>query len=89
MKKPTYEELAQRLKILEKKIAAKTDGTSSTKSEYDFQTFTEQSPNMIFINQGGRVVYVNKRCVEAMGYSRDEFYAPEFDLHVPDCSGVG
>jgi PAS domain S-box-containing protein len=80
MKKPTYEELAQRLKILEKKIAAKTDGTSSTKSEYDFQTFTEQSPNMIFINQGGRVVYVNNRCVEAMGYSRDEFYAPEFDF---------
>ena len=80
MKKPTYEELAQRLKILEKKIAAKTDGTSSTKSQYDFQTFTEQSPNMIFINQGGRVVYVNKRCVEAMGYSRDEFYAPEFDF---------
>jgi PAS domain S-box-containing protein len=80
MKKPTYEELAQRIKILEKKIAAKTDGTSSTKSQYDFQTFTEQSPNMIFINQGGRVVYVNKRCVEAMGYSRDEFYAPEFDF---------
>ena len=35
---------------------------------------------MIFINQGGRVVYVNKRCAETMGYSRDEFYAPEFDF---------
>ena len=49
-------------------------------SKYDLQTFTEQSPNMIFINQGGRLVYVNRRCVEAMGYSRDEFYAPDFDF---------
>ena len=80
MKKPTYDELAKRIKTLEKKIAAKTDGSVSTKSDCDFQTFTEQSPNMIFINQEGRVVYANKRCFETMGYSRDEFYAPEFDF---------
>jgi PAS domain S-box-containing protein len=35
---------------------------------------------MIFINQGGRVAYVNKRCIEVMGYSREEFYAPDFDF---------
>jgi PAS domain S-box-containing protein len=80
MKKPTYDELAKRIKTLEQKIAAETDGSLSTKPDCDFQTFTEQSPNMIFINQGGRVVYVNKRCAETMGYSRDEFYAPEFDF---------
>ena len=34
----------------------------------------------IFINQRGRIVYVNKRCVEDMGYSREEFYAPDFDF---------
>jgi len=80
MKKPTYDEPAKRIKTLEQKIAAEADGSLSTKPECDFQTFTEQSPDMIFINQGGRVVYVNKRCAETMGYSRDEFYAPEFDF---------
>jgi len=80
MNKPTYAELAKRIQTLEKKIASTTDKKPSTKPDYDFQTFTEQSPNMIFINKGGRVVYVNNRCVETMGYSRDEFYAPEFDF---------
>jgi PAS domain S-box-containing protein len=91
MKKPTYDELAKRIKTLEQKIAAETDGSLSTKPDCDFQTFTEQSPNMIFINQGGRVVYVNKRCAETMGYSRDEFYAPEFDfisLIAPESVGL-
>jgi PAS domain S-box-containing protein len=80
MKKPTYAELVKRIKTLQKEVAAKTVSTASPKLEYDFQTFTEQSPNMIFINKGGRVVYANKKCVETMGYSPDEFYAPEFDF---------
>jgi PAS domain S-box-containing protein len=35
---------------------------------------------MIFINKGGRVVYVNRKCEEIMGYARGEFYAPDFDF---------
>jgi PAS domain S-box-containing protein len=80
MKKPTYDELVRRIGVLEKKIAAKTVSTAPPKLEHDFQTFTEQSPNMIFINKGRHVVYANKKCVEIMGYSRDEFYSPEFDF---------
>jgi PAS domain S-box-containing protein len=49
-------------------------------SEEKFRTFTEQSPNMIFINHQGRVVYANRQCEQIMGFSRDEFYAPEFDF---------
>ena len=49
-------------------------------SEEKFRTVTEQSPNMIFINRQGRVVYANRKCEQIMGYSRDEFYAPEFDF---------
>jgi PAS domain S-box-containing protein len=49
-------------------------------SEQKFKTFAEQSPNMIFINRGGRVVYANKKCIEIMGYKREEFYSPEFDF---------
>lgn len=45
----------------------------------DFRTFTEQSPNMIFINRGGKVVYANRKCEEVMGYTRKEFLSPDFD----------
>ncbi len=49
-------------------------------SEVKFRTVTEQSPNMIFINKKGRVVYCNRRCQEIMGYSAEEFYAPDFNF---------
>jgi len=51
-----------------------------TESEEKFRTLSEQSPNMIYINKGGKVVYVNQRCVELMGYSKQEFYAPGFSF---------
>jgi len=49
-------------------------------SEEKFRTLTERSPNMIFINTKGRIVYANRRCVQLMGYTRDEFYSPDFDF---------
>ena len=49
-------------------------------SEEKFRNLAEQSPNMIFINAGGRVVYANRKCEEMTGYSRDDFYAPGFDF---------
>jgi PAS domain S-box-containing protein len=49
-------------------------------SEEKFRNLAEQSPNMIFINQRGRVVYANAKCEEIMGYKRAEFYAPGFDF---------
>jgi PAS domain S-box-containing protein len=49
-------------------------------SEEKFRTVTDQSPNMIFINHQGKVVYVNRKCEQIMGYSRDEFYNPDFDF---------
>ena len=33
-----------------------------------FRTFTEQSPNMIFINKKGRILYVNKKCEEVINH---------------------
>jgi PAS domain S-box-containing protein len=53
-----------------------------------FKILAEESPNMIFINKKGRVAYVNKRCEEIMGYSRDEYYSENFnflDLIAPEC----
>ncbi len=49
-------------------------------SEEKFRAVSEQSPNMIFINKAGKVVYANKVCEEIMGYKRDEFYSPDFDF---------
>lgn len=56
-------------------------------SEEKFRNLAEKSPNMIFINQGGKIVYVNKACEEIMGYSRQEYCSPDFqflDLIVPE-----
>ena len=65
---------------MKKQNAAQSNGASSITAGHDFQTFTEQSPNMVFINKRGRVVYANKRCTEVMGYSREEFYSPDFNF---------
>jgi PAS domain S-box-containing protein len=49
-------------------------------SEEKFRSLADSSPNMVFLNQGGRIVYVNKKCEEIMGYKETEFYAENFDF---------
>ncbi len=49
-------------------------------SEEKFRTFAEQSPNMIFINKKDRIVYANAKCEEIMGYTKEEFYSPDFNF---------
>jgi PAS domain S-box-containing protein len=49
-------------------------------SEEKFKNLAERSPNMIFINSGGRIVYANKMCEDAMGYTRREFYNASFNF---------
>jgi PAS domain S-box-containing protein len=49
-------------------------------SEEKFKLLSEESPNMIFINVMGKIVYANRKCAEMMGYTREEFYAPNFDF---------
>ncbi|MBN1398438.1 MAG: PAS domain S-box protein [Bacteroidetes bacterium] len=49
-------------------------------SEEKFRTFAEQSPNMIFIHNKGRIVYVNAKCEEMTGYTKEEFYSPGFNF---------
>jgi PAS domain S-box-containing protein len=60
---------------------------SLMESEEKFRTLAEESPNMIFINYEGQVVYANKKCVEITGYSKEEFYSPNFNflwLYAPE-----
>ena len=49
-------------------------------SEEKFRSLAEESPSMIFINQGGRVVYANPQAALVMGYTREELCDPAFDF---------
>jgi PAS domain S-box-containing protein len=49
-------------------------------SEEKFRNLAEQSPNMVFVNKKGRVVYANKKAEEIMGYSKEEFCSPNFNF---------
>jgi len=49
-------------------------------SEAKFRTLAEQSPNMTFINVKGKVVYANKACERALGYTVEELCSPNFDF---------
>ena len=51
-----------------------------TENEEKFRNLAEESPNMIFINLKGRVVYANKKSEEIMKYSKEEFYSPSFNF---------
>jgi PAS domain S-box-containing protein len=62
--------------ITERKRAEK----ALRESEEKFRNLAEQSPNMIFINKKGKVVYANEKCEEIMGYRKEEFYSPGFDF---------
>ncbi|MDD4869319.1 MAG: PAS domain S-box protein [Kiritimatiellae bacterium] len=54
--------------------------TALVESEEMFRNLADQSPNMIFINQDRRIVYVNHLCETMMGYSRKEYYSPDFNF---------
>jgi PAS domain S-box-containing protein len=49
-------------------------------SEEKFRNLAEKSPNMIFINQKGRVVYANRKAEDSMGYTGEEFCSPNFNF---------
>lgn len=66
--------------ILAEAIERKRTEEALSESEASFKALAEESPNMIFINKRGRIVYANKKCEEQMGYTREEFYAEDFDF---------
>jgi len=54
--------------------------TALRESEQKFKALSEQSPNMIFIYQNGRVLFANKKCEEIIGYSSEKLCSPDFDF---------
>jgi PAS domain S-box-containing protein len=60
-------------------------------SEEKFKNLAEQSPNMIFINKAGSVVYMNRMSEVLLGYSREEVCSPSFDFYriiSPECHSL-
>lgn len=49
-------------------------------SREKFRNLAEQSPNMIFINSRGKLVYANKKFEEILGYKLAELSADDFDF---------
>jgi PAS domain S-box-containing protein len=49
-------------------------------SEAKFRNLADYSPNMIFINKRGKVVYANKLAEEMTGYRKDEIYSDSFNF---------
>lgn len=62
--------------ITEQKTAEK----ALRESEHKFRVLAEQSPNVIFINQKGRVVFANRVCEQLLGYTQEELCAPGFEF---------
>ncbi len=67
-------------KLEKSEIENKQAADAVRESEEKFRSITENSPNMIFINSKGRLVYANKRCEEILGYKRKEFHSADFDF---------
>jgi len=58
----------------------KTAEQALRESESKFRTLAEESPSMIFIARGRRVLYANRRAEELSGYSREELNREGFDF---------
>jgi PAS domain S-box-containing protein len=49
-------------------------------SEAQFRNLSDNSPYMILINKGSRIIYANRKFEELMGYTIDEALSPDFDI---------
>lgn len=72
-----YTELAHGIKFIHEKNTIKK---AFKESEEKFKLLADESPNIIFINKKGKVVYANKKAQEIMGYTIEEFLSPTFSF---------
>jgi PAS domain S-box-containing protein len=78
-KKPTYKELEQRVKKLEKEaVGCKKVEEALRKSEEKYKILTTNSLTGIFIHQYGRFVFVNDRFAKLHGYTTEELLGMEY-----------
>ena len=84
--KPTYEELKERIKALEKEaqLRQRVDDASGQRAddalyheEDKYSTVIESSLTGIYIDQDERIAFANSRFAEIYGYSKDELIGTE------------
>lgn len=68
--------------IYEDTTEIRVTGMALSEIEQNFRHLAEESPNMIFINQNGKIVFANKACEEITQYKKEEFYDDSFDFMV-------
>ena len=78
-KKPTYEELAEKVRLLEEEIKKSRKVQDALKeSEDKFRTLTDSTPVAVFLYQNDRWIFVNRAAQEMTGYSEGELIAKQF-----------
>ena len=55
-------------------------GSSPDHGFDEFKILSDNSPNMIFVNDYVNVVYANQKCSELLGYSQEEYLSPSFNF---------
>ena len=77
-RKPTYEELEQRVKELEKEaVERKLPQEALRESEKKYSTLVEDSLTGIYIDQDEKIVFANTKFAEIYGYPRDDLIGME------------
>lgn len=71
--KPTYKELEQKIKALQKEAVARQQAEEALReSERKYTTLVENSLTGIYVDCGGKIVFANNKFAEIYRYSRDE-----------------
>jgi len=88
MTKPTYEELEERIKELEKaETELKQENKALQKIEKRFKDLVELLPEMVFeTDNKGKITFVNKAVYDNLGYSKEDFKKgiKTFQLIIPE-----
>jgi len=72
-KKPTYEELEQRVSELDKEVSKlKQTKELLEQSEEKYRGLVENSFDGIFVQKGPKIIFTNQRLNEMLGYEKDE-----------------
>jgi len=78
--KTTYREAEEGQQERPDAMASNLEKAMLTQSDLKLDAITEQLPNMILINKAGQIVYVNNKCEDVIGYTKEELQSNQFNF---------